>query len=308
MRLLIVKDLIADVQRERTVNAVYAILSKVVETKIVSEKEIISSLKNGDIIFNLAIGKRKDFLQGDIAAVAQMLGHEYIGSPPYTHYVCLDKFATKSILNSYKIKTPTGALFDGKNFIGKLSTPSIIKPVAEGSGIGIDDKSLCNNIDEIRERAISKFEELGEPILIEEFLDGREITVGVIGFEDDLIVLPELEIDFSHLPNGIERYYSQRVKEKYGQYTIYKCPSTFSQKIRDQIHATAIKTFKAVQARDYLRIDMRVVEGVPYVIEVNSMPGLDPLTSDLPKMVKPLNKDYEWLIKTIVKRVVEVRC
>lgn len=305
MRFIIVKDSIADAQRARTVEAVYGVLNKYVKSEVVSVENILGSLRKNDIVFNLAIGKRKDFLQGDIAAIAQLSGCEYVGSPPYTHYLCLDKLATKSILKSYGIKTPNGALFDGKTFAGRLPIHAIIKPVAEGSGIGIDDKSLCDGSDEIKKRAIEKFEKIGEPMLIERFLDGPEITVGVVGFGDDLTVLPELEIDFSHLPEGIERYYSQRVKENFGDQTIYRCPSNFSEKMRNRIRKTAIKSFKAVKARDYIRIDMRVVNGVPYVIEINSMPGLDPLTSDLPKMVKPLDKDYDWLIKTIAKRILK---
>ncbi len=302
MRVLIVKDSITDIQRARAVQAVDDVLRKYAETKIVSVEKLTDSLMNDDVIFNLSIGKRNDFLQGNVAAVAQLTGHEHIGSSPYTHYVCLDKFTTKNILKAYGIKTPNGVLFDGKKFTGKLSVPAIIKPVAEGSGIGIDEKSLCYDIEEIKKRSIDKFEKLGEPILVEEFLDGPEVTVGVVGFGSNLIVLPELEIDFSNLPEGIERYYSQRVKEKFAEQTIYKCPSTFTEKVRERIRKTAIKSFEIVKARDYLRMDMRIVDGIPYVIEINSMPGLDPLTSDLPKMVKPLNEDYEWLIRTIVKR------
>ncbi len=305
MRFLIVKDSVTEAQRSRAVGAVYDVLHKFVDTKIVPVDNLTRSLVKGDVIFNLAIGKRNDFLQGDIAALCQMFGNEYVGSPPYTHYLCLDKFTTKQILKAYGIKTPQGILFDGKAFSGKLSAPAIIKPVAEGSGIGIDDKSLCYDVDEIRERVIDKFKKLGEPFLIEQFLDGPEVTVGVIGFGNDLIVLPELEIDFSNLPEGVERYYSQRVKEDFDAQTIYRCPSNLDEKIRDRIRKTAIRSFEVVKAKDYLRMYMRIVNGIPYVIEINSMPGLDPLTSDLPKMAKPLNKDYEWLIKAIIKRVIE---
>ncbi len=287
MRFLIVKDSIADIQRSRSVNAVYDVLHKLADTEIVPVDNLARSLIKGDIVLNLAIGKRNDFLQGDIAALCQIFGNEYVGSPPYTHYLCLDKFTAKQILKAYRIKTPNGILFDGKTFSGKLPIPAIIKPVAEGSGIGIDDKSLCYDADEIRERVIDRFEKFGEPFLVEQFLDGPEVTVGVIGFGNDLIVLPELEIDFSNLPEGVERYYSQRVKEDFGAQTIYRCPSNLDEKIRDRIRETAVKSFKAVKARDYIRIDMRIVNGMPYVIEINSMPGLDPLTSDLPKMTIP---------------------
>ncbi|HEU24158.1 MAG: hypothetical protein C0176_00700 [Mesoaciditoga sp.] len=305
MRFLIVKDYITDSQRSRTVDAVYDVVRKFANAEIVRVDNLAQSLLRNDIIFNLAIGKRNDFLQGDIAALCQIFGNEYVGSPPYTHYLCLDKFVTKQVLKSYGIKTPVGVIYDGKAFSGKLPVPAIVKPVAEGSGIGIDEKSLCYTIDEIREYAADKFKKMRETLLIEQFLDGPEVTVGVIGSGNNLIVLPELEIDFSNLPEGIEKYYSQRVKEDFGEYTIYRCPSNLNEKVRNRIRKVALKSFMAVKARDYIRIDMRIVNEIPYVIEINSMPGLDPLTSDLPKMIGPLNKDYEWLIRTILKRVIE---
>jgi D-alanine-D-alanine ligase len=306
MKFLIVKDSIAEPQRARTVDAIFDALHTFAKVDVVIADKLAEAMHKDEIIFNLAIGQRHDFMQGKIAAISEMYGYEYVGSSSYTHYLCLDKFVAKNVLKSYGVRIPSGVLFDGKNFTGKVSAlPVIIKPVAEGSGIGIDHESLCENAEEIEKIAINKFQKLKEPILVERFLDGPEVTVGVIGYGESTLVLPELEIDFSHLPDGIERYYSQRVKEDFCENVIYRCPSAFDKKVKARIHQTALKVFETLKARDYLRMDMRIVDGIPYVIEVNSMPGLDPQTSDLPKMIEPMNKDYEWLIKAIVKRAID---
>lgn len=305
MRFLIVKDLIAAPQRQRATDRIFDILNIFSKVYIVSFEELINFARKGDIIFNLAIGQRHDFLQGNIAAFAEMFGYEHVGSPPYTHYLCLDKFVTKSMLKSYDIKTSDGILFDGKNFIGEFPVPPfMVKPVAEGSGIGVDQGSFCLSVKEAQQKAKEKFALYKESILVENFLDGPEVTVGIIGYAKDKFVLPELEIDFSNLPDGIERYYSQRVKENFDENMSYRCPSSFNEKIKESIKETALKVFEIFKARDYLRIDMRIVNDIPYVIEANSMPGLDPQTSDLPKMIKPINKDYGWLVKAIVKRAI----
>ncbi len=307
MRFIVVKDLSPEAARARTVRAVADVLKKVGKTEILSfDASLIKRLTKDDVIFNLAIGKRHDFLQGTISAIMEGLGNEFVGSPAYTHYVCLDKFTTKSLLNSYGIPTPAGTLFDGSYFVGDIPAPPlIVKPVAEGSGIGVESDSLCDSIEMAKKVAKKKFEEFKEPIIIEKYLDGAELTVGVIGFGSELKVLPSLEIDFSNLPKGVERFYSKRVKEEYASQTIYRCPALLSEKVQREVLDIAKKTFEVTKARDYLRIDMRLDKDQPYVIEVNSMPGLDPQNSDIPKMIKAMSKDYEWLIKYVIKRAIQ---
>lgn len=306
MRFIVVRDLFPEAARARTVEAVADVLKEVGETEILSfDTSLIEKLRKDDIVFNLAIGKRHDFLQGTISAIMEGLGNEFVGSPAYTHYVCLDKFTTKSLLGSYGIPTPVGALFDGKCFVGDIPVPPlIVKPVAEGSGIGVDSDSLCNTVEMAKKTAIEKFEKFREPIMIEKYLSGVELTVGVIGFGSKLKVLPPLEIDFSNLPYGVERFYSRMVKEEYASQTIYRCPALLDAKVQREVLDIAKKTFEITRARDYLRIDMRLDKGQPYVIEVNSMPGLDPQNSDIPKMIKAISKDYEWLIRYVIKRAV----
>ncbi len=306
MRFVIVKDLSPETAKARTVKAVADVLKRVGKTEIFNfDTSLIEKLKKDDVVFNLAIGKRHDFLQGTISAIMEGLGNEFIGSPAYTHYICLDKFTTKSLLNSYSIPTPAGTLFDGRSFVSDIPEPPlIVKPVAEGSGIGVDSDSLCDSVEAAKKTAMEKFEKFKEPIMIEKYLNGTELTIGIIGFGSDLKVLPPLEIDFSNLPQGVEKFYSQMVKEKYASQTIYRCPAFLNEKVRNEVLDIAKKTFEITRARDYLRVDMRLDESQPYVIEVNSMPGLDPENSDIPKMVEAISRDYEWLIRYILRRAV----
>lgn len=304
MRFVIVKDSQPEKAKLRTIKAVAKILRSIDKVEILDFKpSLIESLKKEDVVFSLAAGKRHDFIQGNIAAMLEGLNVKFVGSPAYTHYICLDKFTTKSLLKAYGIPTPKCALFDGKEFKGSVPQPPlIVKPIAEGSGIGIDSESLCESVKLAEKVAKKKFERFNEPILIEKYVEGQELTIGLVGFGDNLKILPPLEIDFSNLPQGIEKYYSQRVKEEYTKQTIYRCPASLRDETIQKVQNMAKEVFKIVKARDYLRIDMRLFKDEPYVIEVNSMPGLNPETSDIPKMIETMSKGYDWLIKSIVGR------
>lgn len=306
MRFVIIKDISPNEIQERTAVSISKELEKIGKVEILNfGVDIFDLLKKSDAVFNLAIGKRHDFLQGSVASTLESLQIPFIGSPAYTHYVCLDKFTAKAVLGASGILTPEGCLFDGKEFSSELPAPPLmVKPSAEGSGIGIDSKSLCFGRAEALETAGKLHERFGEPVLIERYIDGPELTVGIVGGPENPFVLPAVEIDFSNLPPRVERYYSSEVKEKHADSTVYRCPPvSVGKPSLEAIGRIAVKAFRAVRARDYIRIDMRIEKGVPYVIEINSMPGLDPVTSDIPKMLGPLSKGYGWLISRIAERV-----
>ncbi len=308
MRFVIFTDEKKDNFSQETTNAVKKILSSLAETEVLPfSLSNLELLRIDDIVFNLAVGERHDFTQGLIAAALEKMRIPFIGSPAYTHYVCLDKFTTKAVLNAHGIPTPAGAIYDGTSVRGKIPRPPLmVKPVAEGSGIGVDESSLCQDVEKAMKVAQEKYEFFKESILIEKYLEGYEITVGVVGSGDEIEVLPPLEIDFSNLPKGIERYYSKRVKEEFAEQTVYNCPPIHvNDEVLKKVKKTAIEVFKALKARDFIRMDMRIEKDIPYVIEVNSRPGLHPIMSDIPKMVKALSEDYEWLVKKICERTLK---
>jgi D-alanine-D-alanine ligase len=304
---VILTDTEMDVFEKETVEAVKKVLNSQGKVRVLRFNPLfLNDIHEGDVVFNLAVGERHDFAQGFISAALEAAKVEFIGSPAYTHYICLNKFATKALLRAYGVCTPSGAVYDGKEWWGEIPEPPLmVKPSAEGSGIGVDEKSLCLDAESAKKIANEKYDNFKEPILIEKYIEGKEVTVGVIGTGDKVEVLPPLEVDFSNLPHGVETYYSKRVKEEYADQTIYRCPANLNAKTLRLVKKTALQVFKAVRARDFIRIDMRISsDHIPYVIEVNSRPGLHPILSDIPKMVKPLSKDYEWLIKEIIERAI----
>ena len=309
MRFVIIKDKErspGDIET-KSVKAVADVLDDFGKVRVFDfDFSLIEKLKKDDIIFNFAEGERHDFMQAKIAAILEAFNMEFIGSPAYTHYICLDKVATKALLKTYGVLTPTGAVYNGKEFVGDIPTPPImVKPIAEGWGIGVGPDSLCEDVETAKVVARRKFEKFNEAIILEEYIEGIELTVGLIGSSNEVEVLPPLEIDFSNLPQGVERYYSQRVKEEYDTQTVYKCPAPLSDKNLQKAKEVAKKAFKIVKGRDFLRVDMRLDRDRLYIIEVNSMPGLDPEYSDLPKMSKAISKDYKWLIEKITQRALQ---
>jgi D-alanine-D-alanine ligase len=144
-------------------------------------------------------------------------------------------------------------------------------------------------------------EEFKQPALVEEFIDGTELSVGIIGNGDSLEVLPILEIDFSTLPEGLERFYSYNVKHNYGEMTNYICPARISNNVKEKLEFYAKKLFRVLNLRDYARMDVRIRDDEIYFLEVNSAPQLVPVYSDITKMAKAAGYEYDDLILKILE-------
>ena len=142
------------------------------------------------------------------------------------------------------------------------------------------------------------------PILLNEFIEGREFTVGVIG-NDNPTVLPIVEIDLSNLPDNLNKLYSFEVKIHQKGKTVYHIPAPLSDDERKLIESTAIKAFKALKLRDYARVDIKYKDGIPYVLEINSLPGLMKGFSFLYRMAEKTELGYDGIILKIVDTAIE---
>lgn len=182
-----------------------------------------------------------------------------------------------------------------------IEFPVIVKPSDEGSGRGIHQDSLVYDMASLKDKVIEELEIYNPPVMITEFIDGREFTVGIVEDGADMKVLPILEIDFQKLPKGFAKFYSFEVKSKYEAETIFKCPAAMREELRERIRRTAKKAYKALNLKDYARIDIRVKNNTPYVLEINSLPGLLKDYSDITKMAKVSGMGYDGLILNIVK-------
>jgi D-alanine-D-alanine ligase len=215
------------------------------------------------------------------AGLFELVKVPYTGAPPMTLGLCLDKAKTKIILSHYGIPTAKFDLFnesiDGCKKIN-LRFPVIVKPVREDASTGINEKSVVYDRKELEERVEYIIKMFKQPALVEEFIDGREVNVAILG-NNPPVVLPISEIDFSHLPSHLPKIVSYEAKwipnTDYYEKTIPICPAPLEPELERKIKDIALSCYKIMGCRDYARVDMRIdKEGNPYVLEVNPNPDL----------------------------------
>lgn len=296
----------SDEQKEVTAAKIDEILRKNYETeRIVSDEKIIDKLiKSGiDIAFNLSTGIRGESRQSQIPAILEMLGIPYVGSGILAHGLALNKAAAKQIFQFHNVPTPAFQIFHTGNekVNSNLKFPLIIKPACEGSGFGIHKDSVVYDEGALTQKVRELLAQYMPPVIAEEFIEGREFTVGIIGNGLNKTILPVMEIDFSDIPEEYGKFYTFEVKSDFGEQTKYYCPAPLSTEMENKVKENASKAFDALGCRDIARVDIRMKDGIPYVIEINSLPGLKPEYSDLPKMANTAGMSYEDLIVRILE-------
>jgi D-alanine-D-alanine ligase len=249
---------------------------------------VIEELKRArpDIVFNLTESfAGVSSLDSNLAALLNLMGLRYTGSSPAGLLLAGDKTLAKKVLRVHGIRTPEFAtLYRGSLDWGEdIGFPLIVKPPQEDASIGITSESVVHDLKELFARIDSVQTEFGQPVLVEQFIEGREFYVGVLG-NMHACALPPIEMDFSGLPAGIPRIASWDAKwgadgsgagegaEKSPEFagTRSVFPSELGEELRDRLKETAIQAFEALRLRDYARIDMRIDQsGQISVIEVN---------------------------------------
>lgn len=292
------------------------ISSRYITERIAADEKIIEHLahSNIDIAFNLSTGIRGESRQSQIPAILEMLGIPYVGSGVLAHGLALNKAAAKQMFRFYNVSTPYFQVFH--NWKEKLDTalhfPLIVKPACEGSGFGIHKDSVVNSEEGLRKKVRELLQEYQPPVIAEEFIEGREFTVGILGNGDNKTILPVMEIDFEDIPEEFGKFYTFEVKSAFGEKTKYHCPAQISMETEDAVRENASRAFDALSCRDIGRVDVRVRDGKPYIIEINSLPGLQPGYSDLPRMANTAGLSYEELINSIldeaIKRIESKSC
>lgn len=289
-----------DESREKMVRSVFETLSKHFEAELVAfEDQFVDKVTQFDAVFNLSTAA----MQTHVPAILELLKIPSTGSGIIGHALCIDKTITKIILNHYGVPTPKFiSLEPGQETIPPIDFyPVIVKPSREGSARGLSADSVVKEDFALKKAVKVIHNEFHQPALIEQFVDGREFSVGIVAGE----ILPILEIDFSTLPDGLERFYSYRVKHYYGEQTRYICPAQIDTGLKDRISEYALTAFKALRLRNYARMDLRVKDGQIYFLEVNSLPMLTPGYSDIVKMAEAAGYTYEDLIMKIFMDAIE---
>jgi len=231
-----------------------------------------------DIAFNRAEGIRGESRESHIPAILEMLNIPYVGSNILTTAIALDKGTTKKILSFHGIKNARFQVFEYFNepFVHELSFPLILKPNHEGSSVGIDTDNVVNDAADFRKKLTEMLRKYKEQILVEEFIEGREFSVGILGNGNKLRVLPILEIDFSKIPADVGTVYGQKAKTIFDTPLAHICPAKISDSLREKIEQISIQTYNALNCYDFARIDLRMKASEElFILEVNTLPGLD---------------------------------
>jgi D-alanine-D-alanine ligase len=305
-------DYFSECDSEETIGAIAGALKAkghIVETIDVDYPALLSYFKKNrvDMVFNIAEGKSGRFRESEVPAVLDYLGIPYTGSNTFSLALALNKALTKKILKAENIPTPGFQLFTTGNeeLDPELKFPLIVKPNCEGSAKGINKTNVVNTKDELFKKAREIISSYDQEALVEEFIDGKELTVGILE-NGKTTILPILEIDFSTCQKSGEYFYSWRMKEFQGDTELglvptFYCPARLERHIEAQIKELALKTHHAVGCFDISRTDFRLSkDNVPYVLEINPLPGLDPKESNFPIMAYAAGLKYEDLIEAIL--------
>ena len=259
-----------------------------------------------DLVFNLAESfGGNDTADYCIAAYLELIGKRITGSGSHGLLCGQDKAIAKKILEFHGIDTPAFARsFRGRlDFSHDLEFPVIVKPAREDGSIGIEFNAVVSSIRELMERIDWLHANFDSPVLIEEYVDGREMYVGVIG-NDNPTALPVIELDLSKLPEGRPRIAGAEVKWGKGTRAYRDTKSAVAEGLPDETAAllqqTAVAVFQALELRDYARIDMRLrPDGRVAVIEANPNPWLAS-KAEFAMAARKAGRNYTQLIEELV--------
>jgi len=258
-----------------------------------------------DIVFNISEGISGRNRESQVPILLEMAGVPFVGADAMTLSLTLDKIMAKKIFIAENIPTPkfleiknTASLTDTDH----LKFPLIVKPRFEGSSKGLSEDSRVENTEELKKQAEYIINTYKQPALIEEFISGQEFTVAVVG-NDPAEALPVVQIKIDGKLKLNDKFYTfARITSDRLEYT---CPARIDASLNKKILDLALKTYNAVECRDFGRVDFRVDnDGKPYVLEINPLPSLS--TEDVfPLVAKQIGLTYEQIIGRILNSALE---
>lgn len=292
-----------DAQKIRTIKYLKETISKKYECiDLIFKENLIENLKREkvDLVFNLCNGIVGSSRLSQLPALLEYKQIPYTGSKPLGHALAYNKIYSAKTFKADGIITPDFTYVCTLEEIESLDMeyPLFIKPSDEGSSRGIYQDSIVNNKKELYNKVEKLIGKYNTPIMIMEYIEGVEFTVGVI--EDGKKVLPTVEVDFSDLPEGFHKIHSFEVKNEYQDYVKYHIPARIEEDLQRHMEKIAVDVFHSLALKDYCRMDMILRDGVFYVIEVNSLPGLEKGYSDICKMAEVEGIGYGGLINNII--------
>jgi len=263
-----------------------------------------------DIVFNIVEGMSSELLEGVIResvvpTFLEYLRIPYTGSDPLCLGECLDKVRAKEIAGWHGVRSAKYQLVTKLPFQLRedMSFPLVVKPVGEGSSIGMTQRSKVDDVQSLNELVKKIIDDFHQPALVEEFIDGKEYTVGIVG----RAVMPVMKIDLSKMPYS-PCLRDQEVKDAEPDYTWTKShlkvdPALSLAPFDDlyqELAKMAVATHEALRCKDYNRLDLREKDRKPYLLELNPLPGMHPTDGDLPTVAKAAGIDHSSLVNMVL--------
>jgi D-alanine-D-alanine ligase len=280
-----------------------------------------------DICFNICEGHFGDARESQVPAMLEMLRIPYTGSKVLTLALALDKSMTKRLLTYHDLPTPPFQTMERADepLSADLVYPLFVKPSREGTGMGVSGRSIVHNDSELRDQVAYILERYREPALVERYIDGREVTVGVVGnlqgpvarrMPDDeqsprihagLRFFPPMEVNLKPFEDT-DIVYSNRLKVALADQLDYLCPAPIEDDMVDELNWLTAAVFRVTGALDVSRVDFRLdvqQNWKPYILEINPLPGLSPGISDLVIEAAAEGVDHTYLVNMILDTALE---
>jgi D-alanine-D-alanine ligase len=284
-----------------------------------------------DLCFNISESHFGDGREAQIPAILEMLRIPYTGSKVMTLAMALDKPMTKRVLFYHGLPTPEFQVFEQNdepidedllNAQGELRFPLFVKPSREGTSMGVSGESIVSTVAQLREQVGRQIQRYNQPVLVEHYIKGREVTVGILGnlkpnaarrvndrmstgeIPDNLTFMPALEVDVHAYGPEEKGLYTNRMKVDLAEDFHYHCPAPLTPEQLHELQLLTAAVFRVMGCKDVARVDFRLDEDQhfkPYILEVNPLPGLNPDYSDLCIQSLAAGWSYDRLINTIVE-------
>lgn len=253
-----------------------------------------------DLCFNTCEGVQGDSREAQVPALLEMLGIPYTGSKVLALALTLDKPMTKRVLAFHGLRTPAFQEFTAADAAldPRLRWPLFAKPAREGTGMGIGERSIVRDEAELRARVEYLLSAYHQPVLVEEYIDGTDVTVGLIGNWPDIEVLPMSRIDYAAYGAGAVQVYGSAYKVDRASEYRCECPVRLPEPLAAELVRMAIETMRVTRTLDFARVDFRLETATgdtPYILEINSLPGITP-TSDMAIMTAAAGRPYASLV------------
>jgi D-alanine-D-alanine ligase len=328
-----------DLDSEKTINGIVDALTSgghevmFLEASIWPPYSLVERLEayEPDICFNIAESHFGDGREAQVPAILEMLRIPYTGSQVLALALALDKPMTKRVLHYHGLPTPEFQVFeipdepideDLLNEAGDLRYPMFVKPSREGTSMGVSVDSIVHNVTQLRAQVAAQLTRYNQPIMVEHYISGREVTVGMLGnmkrnearrlndrtaaqgLPETLTFLPVLEMDIQAYADTQADLYTSYMKTELGpeEYK-YFCPAPVTAEQEYQLKVLASAVFRVIGCKDVSRVDFRLdaaQNDKPYILEINPLPGLSPGFSDLCLQAEAAGMSYQQLINTIL--------